>query len=361
MYSFIFTDSQQTLEAEGVQDSWGSVVEALSSGASLVVGALPFHPEETPALFAPQSFSFRRGAPELPTGKLPEVHDIAEMTSRGEHANRVEQAVSQIRSGKFQKLVLSREERYLLAAQPSPEVLLGSFLTGSGTGHGHLVDLGSAGHRYRGAQLIGSSPELLIAKRGEFIESYPLAGTIPRCPDPDEDQARADGLLRSGKDIAEHGFVTEDIRRVLEPYCVELEIPEVPSLTATSHTWHLGTRIRGRLKDPRVPVLELAAALHPTPAVCGFPTPRTQRELRKVEPGRGFYAGAVGWSDAAGNGQWRVSIRSAVLQGNTVRAHAGGGIVADSDAAAEVRETVAKLGPVRAALGLPTGDLVVAP
>lgn len=360
MYSFIFTDGAETLSARGCAQSWDDVSQAVDSGVPMVLGALPFHRGDAPALFSPRSFSFHQGPPELPEGELPGVADTREMISHPEHAQRVQQVVSRIRSGAFKKLVLSREERYLLNATTSPELLLGSFLAGSGTGHGHLVDVSSAGVEHRGATLVGSSPELLIAKRGEIIESYPLAGTIPRSQDPVADKARAEGLLRSGKDIAEHGFVTEDIRRVLEPYCLELDIPARPSLTSTSHTWHLGTPIRGRLRDPRVSVLELAAALHPTPAVCGFPTPRTQQELLDLEPERGFYAGAVGWSDAAGDGQWRVSIRSALLQGRTVRAHAGGGIVADSDAAAEVRETVAKLGPVRAALGLPTGELVPA-
>lgn len=355
VHSFILADSQQTLSTTGIDTAWPEVDQAirgLQAGAPIVVGALPFHPADPPALFTPDTHRFNPGPPSLPDAALPRIQRTEEHPPRGQHAERVSRAVARIRSGEFNKIVLSREVRYHLAAGCPPEVLLDRFLRGSGTGHGHLVDLGPAGPAHRGATLVGSSPELLVSKQGSHIVSHPLAGTVPRSQDAEQDQTRARELLRSDKNIDEHAFVTAEIRRILAPYCTDLDIPDRPELTSTSHTWHLGTRIVGRLKDPRVSVLELAAALHPTPAVCGFPTPVTQEALCTAEPDRGFYAGAVGWSDDQGNGEWRVSIRSAVTQGRIVRAHAGGGIVADSDAVDEVRETVAKLGPVRSALGL---------
>lgn len=138
-----------------------------------------------------------------------------------------------------------------------------------------------------------------------------------------------------------------------------LDVPEEPSLTATSHTWHLGTPIRGELHDERVPVLELAAALHPTPAVGGFLLGPAMDILRAEEPERGLYAGAVGWMDLAGDGEWRVTIRSALIEGRRAIARVGGGIVADSEPEEEVRETATKFGPIRAALGLSAEAAVV--
>ena len=73
--------------------------------------------------------------------------------------------------------------------------------------------------------------------------------------------------------------------------------------------------------------LDLALALHPTPAVCGFPRRTAARAIADIEGERGFYAGAVGWTAANGDGHWRVSIRCAELDGARLRAYAGGGVV----------------------------------
>ncbi|KQB84533.1 isochorismate synthase [Corynebacterium oculi] len=365
-YSFLFTGPAGTLSGVGRGATWHSVDQALgglSDATPLVAGALPFHVTEPLALFSPVKFWFSPGAPALPEGEIPGVDSAVSEPDPEEHARRVQEATERIRSGEFEKIVLSRGVRYQLSAEIDARVLLARFLTGSGTGHGHLVDLHSAGTAYSGARLVGSSPELLLLKRGRYIESHPLAGTVARSADPVKDEALATELMLSAKNIEEHSYVTREIKRILEPWCSELEVPERPSLTATSHTWHLGTRIRGmvrenalsadgRLRGGAISALELAAALHPTPAVCGYPTAPTQSTLRAEEPQRGFYAGAVGWADDRGNGEWRVTIRGAVAQGSHVLAHAGGGIVADSDPQAEVQETQTKLGPVRAALGI---------
>ncbi|MBC3186601.1 isochorismate synthase [Corynebacterium sp. zg-331] len=354
-YSFLLTGPEGTLHGAGHRTTWHSVDQALAGlagGSPLAVGALPFHAAEPPALWCPRRFWFAHGAPALPHDAIPGVVETAESPEAEQHAQRVRRARERIRDGEYQKIVLARGVRYRLAGRADPRVLLARFLAGSGTGHGHLVDLGSAGPAHAGAWLVGSSPELLLLKRGRYIESHPLAGTVARSADPVQDEALATELLLSAKNIEEHSYVTREIRRILEPWCAQLEVPERPSLTATSHTWHLGTRIRGMVRNESVSALELAAALHPTPAVCGYPTAATQTALRETEPARGFYAGAVGWADDRGNGEWRVSIRGAIAQGTTVVAHAGGGIVADSDPRAEVRETEVKLGPVRAALGI---------
>ena len=117
--------------------------------------------------------------------------------------------------------------------------------------------------------------------------------------------------------------------------------------------WHLGTRIVGTLKERDTPVVELAAALHPTPAVCGLPRDRAAAVIHELEGyDRDFYAGAVGWTDSAGDVEWYVSIRCAEIAGTRVRLYAGAGIVAGSDPLAEADETSAKFVAMLTALGI---------
>jgi isochorismate synthase EntC len=106
---------------------------------------------------------------------------------------------------------------------------------------------------------------------------------------------------------------------------------------------HLATPIRAQLASP-VPVLELAGALHPTPAVGGEPRGRAIELIPALEGiDRGWYAGAVGWTDASGDGELCVSLRCALLRGRLARLYAGCGIVRDSEPAAELAETEVKL------------------
>jgi isochorismate synthase len=104
--------------------------------------------------------------------------------------------------------------------------------------------------------------------------------------------------------------------------------------------WHLSTRFRGHLVDPAPSALDLALALHPTPAVGGEPTDAARDVLAQLEGfDRGSYAGPVGWVDAAGNGEWAIALRCALLDGAHATLYAGAGIVGASEPDAEVDET----------------------
>lgn len=200
--------------------------------------------------------------------------------------------------------------------------------------------------------LVGATPELLVDKRGAQVQSLPLAGSARRHPENGVDEAAAKALMRSQKDLLEHGFVVEAILDTLAPYCAALSAPNKPSLISTASMWHLGTAISGQLKDAAVSVVELASALHPTPAVCGLPRAAARESIAELEGfDRGFYAGAVGWADRAGDGRWMVAIRCADFAGNTARLYAGAGIVTGSDPWSEVAETSAKFTALLAALG----------
>ncbi len=198
--------------------------------------------------------------------------------------------------------------------------------------------------------LVGASPELLIAKSGTRLRSHPLAGSARRSSDAVTDRAHADALVSSEKDRREHAYVVEAIRDVLAPYCVRVDAPD-PGLLGTDSMWHLGTEITAKLRDPEVPVGELAARLHPTPAVCGTPRLGAYDLISEAESfDRGFFAGAVGWSDARGDGEWAVSIRCGEVSAHRIRAYAGAGIVAGSDPDAELAETSGKLSTFLAAV-----------
>ena len=209
-----------------------------------------------------------------------------------------------------------------------------------------------------GRQLVGASPELLVAKEGAAVSSHPLAGSAARSSDPARDRAAAEALAGSAKDRREHALVVEAILDTLSPLCERLGTPEGTQVTSTGNMWHLGTRVAGRLRDPETPVPLLAAALHPTPAVCGAPRDPAAALIRELEGfDRGFYAGTTGWCDGRGDGAWYVSIRCAELRGHEARLFAGAGIVPGSVPEQEASETGAKFGAMLRALDLPADAL----
>lgn len=205
--------------------------------------------------------------------------------------------------------------------------------------------------------LTGATPELLISRRGSRIDSHPLAGSMPRQPQPELDRNAADRLMRSVKDRVEHRVVVEFIADLLNPLCSDLCVPASPSLRATRSMWHLGTHMTGTLKHPDdmdvSSSLAIAARLQPTPALCGAPRDPALDLIRQLESfERGFYGGAVGWSDSMGNGDWHVAIRCAEVQGARARLYAGAGIMHDSDPLSEADETAAKFNAMIHALEL---------
>ena len=143
----------------------------------------------------------------------------------------------------------------------------------------------------------------------------------------------------------------------LDPLCANLQIAPEPQLSKTAAVWHLYTPISGRLREKSTTALDLAVALHPTPAVGGSPTAPATALIEQLEGDRGFYAGAVGWCDQRGDGRWVVSIRCAQLSADrrTALAHSGGGIVAESDPDDELAETTTKFRTILSALGV-SGD-----
>lgn len=357
---FLLSRPTGSLRTQGAARTFtdpGDAALALRSGAcELVVGAIGFEPDAPAALVEPEVVVRTDGPLEPPAyfrGIRTRTRVAEEIPTPEEHRSRVSTALRGIRAGGVEKVVLARAVRLVSEEPIDPHAVCATLIDSSPYADGFLVDLSPAGGSYAGRVLVGSSPEILVRRRGDVVECHPLAGSAPRDADPATDQASARELRDSGKDAVEHAFVVDALAEALAPLCDDLEIPERPSLTSTREMWHLGTRIRGRIADRRTTALDLALAVHPTPAVCGTPTDEARRLIAGIEGPRGFYAGAVGWSDARGDGDWMVTIRCAEIDADRTGAiaWAGGGLVAGSDPDDEVAETGAKLRTVLRAFG----------
>jgi menaquinone-specific isochorismate synthase len=263
----------------------------------------------------------------------------------------VSAAVGRIQAGELSKVVLARD----LYATASRDIDVRVLLTRLAARYPDCWTFSCAG-------LAGATPELYIRRVDAEVQSLVLAGTTPRGRGAAEDEALGAALLASAKDVEEHRYAVAAVRRALAPLCDQLHVDDHPSLLRLANLQHLATRVAGRLAGSQqatraaalgehASALALAAALHPTAAVCGTPTGAAMELIRELEGmDRGRYAGPVGWVDARGNGEWGIALRCAELDGPRARLFAGCGIVADSDPVAELAETQVKLRPMHDAL-----------
>jgi isochorismate synthase len=263
--------------------------------------------------------------------------EIASVAPPERFERAVADATDRIKRGNLQKVVLAREVTVQAASAHDTAAVFGAlrelfpscFCFCCGTPE---------------AAFLGASPELLVRRRGASAATVALAGSTRRSADPAVDDLLGEQLRQSPKDRSEHDIVVRRITRSLTPYSVWVEAASEPGLVRVANIQHLGTPIHAQLAEPRSAV-ELAGLLHPTPAVGGEPRERALAAMRELEDlDRGWYAGPVGWMDAAEDGEFCVAIRSALLRDRTAHVFAGNGIVADSDPAAELAETEVKLG-----------------
>ncbi|MEO6794321.1 MAG: isochorismate synthase [Mycobacterium sp.] len=358
--AFVLSGPAGTLSAYGVVAGFSDVAAAraaLARGETpIVLGALPFRPGSAAALFVPREVRRDDALSSRPSPALPPVRIVAQLPEPDDHRARVRRALDELTApgGALRKVVLARGLRLAADAPLDAGIVLRRLVAADPTGYGYLVDLSAAGDDYTGAALVGASPELLVARDGDRVTCRPFAGSAPRSPDPAVDAVNGAALAESGKNRHEHQLVVDQLRTALEPLCTQLDVAPAPRLTSTAAVWHLSTPISGRLRDTATTALDLALALHPTAAVGGVPTAAAIDLITELEDDRGFYAGAVGWCDADGDGCWVVSIRCAQLAADrrSALAHAGGGIVAESDPDEELAETVTKFSTILSALGV---------
>jgi isochorismate synthase len=358
---FVLCGPAGVLVADGVQACYRDFADAQSALRSqtvpIVLGALTFDTHSPAALMVPRVVRRTAGLPDWPTGPLPAVRVAAAVPAPEEHRARVRRARDRLTApgSPLQKVVLARALRLAADAPLDARVILRRLVTADPAAYGYLVDLSAAGGRYAGMALVGATPELLVARDGDRVACRPFAGSAPRGTNPERDAAAGAALAASAKDRHEHQLVIDTMADALRPLCSELTVAPTPELSRTTALWHLSTPINGRLRDTSTTALDLTLALHPTPAVGGVPADAAAELITALEGDRGFYAGAVGWCDARGDGRWVVSIRGAQLAADrrTALAHAGGGIVAESDPDDEVAETTTKFVTILTAMGVP--------
>jgi salicylate biosynthesis isochorismate synthase/menaquinone-specific isochorismate synthase len=245
-------------------------------------------------------------------------------------------AVELIRAGRLQKIVLAREVQVHAPCDYDPAAVFGVLRDAFPSCFVFCIGRDDA-------TLVAASPELLVRREGQRVSTIALAGSTRRSADPAVDAHLGEQLMRDPSYREEHAIVARRIERTLNQYAIWVATAPEPSLVRIANIQHLATPIRAQLAAP-VEAIELAGLMHPTPAVGGEPS-RTALELIPALEGldRGWYSGPVGWADAAGDGEFCVALRCALLRGNVAHCYAGNGIVRDSDPAAELAETEIKL------------------
>lgn len=355
---FFFTTERHTISGSGSHQAFtGTDVVALSDTVSsalagaperLAVGVLPFDTDGTPGYLVMPETSRVAGPVHVESRKaVAPPAGVRAVPEPVRHVEAVARAVKALADRGMRKVVLARALDLDFDSDVSLQAIVHNLISDSAGGYIFAAGLPN------GRTLTGASPELLLSRTGTRVVSHPHAGSAPRSADPVSDRENAESLARSRKDHLEHAVLTDAIVETLRPFCRRLDVPRAPSLVSTPTMWHLGTVVTGELADRDVTALRLAAALHPTPAICGSPTAPARELVGELEPfDRGYYAGTVGWMDADGDGEWAVSIRCAEAGPRSLRLYAGGGIVPESDPKAELDETSAKFQPLLRAMGL---------
>ncbi|MET3948059.1 menaquinone-specific isochorismate synthase [Arthrobacter sp. UYCu512] len=270
--------------------------------------------------------------------------------SEAEWMTAVAAGVAEIRTGELEKLVLARD---IVATVPAG-VSAAEILRQLAVRYRECWTYGVDG-------LVGATPEMLIQVEGRTAQARVLAGTL--------DRRDADGMAGSPLEFAErvlagsekqrheHNIAIQSLTTQLAPFSEAMNAHSEPFILELPNVWHLASDVKAELAEVEghVPTsLALINALHPTAAVCGTPTTVAGALIRKLEHlDRGPYAGPVGWLDAAGNGEWGIALRGAVIESPaTVRLYAGCGIVEGSVPDMELAETWAKFRPMLESLGI---------
>lgn len=264
--------------------------------------------------------------------------------SDSEWKNQVASAVTKIKNGDLEKVVLARDLIGKSAEVISKRNLISSLSKNYPSTWVFLV-----------ANLIGATPELLVRLNKSLVTSRILAGTIRKSGDEAKDLGLAASLAKSSKDLEEHEYAVRSVAEALEPFCSSTNVPESPFVLHLANVMHLATDVTGVLNDATTPIdiFALISSLHPSAAVCGTPTQVASAVINELEEmNRGRYAGPVGWIDARGDGEIGIALRTGELSEDekSIRIFSGCGIVAGSNPEDELAESQAKLSPMRTAL-----------
>ncbi len=333
---FILPRVQVTYAGDG---AWLTVTDAgEAAGAAAVEARIDRERRRLAALPDPGSL----GAP-------PGVTDRTRTTSRTDWRRGVEAALDRIRAGDLRKVVLAQGLEARLARSASVPDLLGRLDAAYPDCYRFLVEPEPTPGDEPPPSFLGATPERLVSLRGRTVGTGALAGTTGRGETPAEDEWLAEELLADAKNRHEHGLVAEAIQAQLAPFAGGVRTGD-RRIRRLATVQHLYAPITATL-DEDAHALDLVEALHPTPAVGGLPPGRALETIRRSEPfDRGWYAAPVGWLDAAGDGEFAVAIRSAVVERARATMFAGVGVVADSDPDSEWDEVQLKYRPLLDAL-----------
>ncbi len=364
----------ETDYADAADVWWGEVAASIDHDTELpgeygigplAVGSFTFDPErskQSSVLIVPEIIIGRRygktwltrvgdenlNAPKPQPGQPPSPPTgltlVSGSASQHDWTKNVSTVVDLIKAGEARKVVLARD-LIATAEEPIDERYLVA----------RLAELYPKCWTYLVDQTLGATPELLVRRQGALATSRVLAGTVSIDPDVADQVQRAATLARSEKDLAEHQFAVESVAESLAPFCSAMNVPESASVLALPNVLHLATDITG-VCEPEASALALAAALHPSAAVCGTPMHSALTIINDHETlDRGRYAGPIGWVDTAGDGEWMIALRGGQLTAEdptSIQLFAGAGLVAASQPEAELAETRAKFVPMLQALGL---------
>ncbi|MGH3978865.1 MAG: anthranilate synthase component I [Pseudonocardiaceae bacterium] len=275
---------------------------------------------------------FERPAPEFVRRRSPQQHHAA-----------IETAKEAIRAGEAFQVVVS--QRFEMATEADPLDVYRVLRTTNPSPYMYLLAL-------EDFSIVGSSPESLVTVRDGKVTTHPIAGTRWRGADADEDLLLEKDLLADEKERAEHLMLVDlgrnDVGRVCRPGSVH--VVDFFRIERYSHVMHLVSTVTGQLAEGRT-AFDAVAACFPAGTLSGAPKPRAMELIEELEPTRrGVYGGVVGYLDFAGDADTAIAIRTAVIRDGVAYVQAGGGIVADSDPAAEDTECLNKARAVLAAI-----------
>ena len=276
----------------------------------------------------------------------PDATDREDLPDRAGWEAGVAGTLNLLSEGTLEKVVLARKSTFGFTAELDSLACLQAVLPG-------------AEHCYRfcfvpsaGRAFLGASPERLYRREGRQIVCDAIAGTRTRGDGASLDRQLARDLMGSEKERREQDYVVRGIRESLAPLCSSLNAGDGLSVVKLQQCQHLMSTFEGTLRDG-VGDADLLKALHPTPAVGGYPTGRALREIAEREPfDRGWYAGPVGWV-GRDEAEFAVAIRSGLVEGSTLSVFAGAGIVAGSVPGDEWEELDYKISHFTQALNLP--------
>ena len=270
--------------------------------------------------------------PYRTAGGEPDEEVVSSNMTREQHAAAIARARDYIVAGDIIQIVLS--QRFQRPTRAHPFDVYRALRTINPSPYMFYLDLGEA-------QLVGTSPEMLVRVEDGKIDYHPIAGTRPRGSDPEHDDALEAELVADEKERAEHVMLLDlgrnDVGRVSEPGSVE--VPQIMDVERYSHVMHLVSHVTGRLRKGLSPYDALRACF-PAGTVSGAPKIRAMEIIAELEKDqRGPYAGCVGYFDLSGNLDTAITIRTILMKDGVAHVQSGGGIVYDSDPATEYAET----------------------